>query len=250
MSIEVLLPAILAIFLVAGMVKGVLGFGLPIITMSLLPFVIPVEQAIVLSAIVQPFTNIFQLVSTGGYQRAIQVAWPVIATLVPGVAIGAWYLTSLDGRALLMIVGVTISAFALINLLGYRIAIRPERRVPAGLGFGLIAGIFGALTSLNGWAFILYLVGLDTPRDVFRGSIALLFLVSGTLISSSFWIVGLLDGKLALIGGAALATAFPGMWIGERIGRRIPADTFRKLLLVSLILIGTAMVIRAYLAGT
>ena len=239
-----LLFTVLCIFLFAGIVKGILGFGLPIITMSLLPFVIPVEMAIALSAVVQPATNIFQLISSGGIKKAVEFSWPVLATLIPGVSMGAWYLTSLDSNSLLLLIGFTITTYALFDLLGYKISIPLNKKVPAGLGFGLVAGIFGALTALNGWAFIMYLVGLNVERNVFRSTIALLFLVSGLLISSSFWLLGWLTGKVLVLGAVALLAAFPGMTIGNRIGERMSGTLFRKLILVALVFVGLFLAAR------
>ena len=233
---------ILLIFLIAGLVKGVLGFGLPIVTMSFLPFFVPVEQAIVLSAVVQPATNLFQLASAGGVRKAFLTGLPVLATLVPGVAFGAWYLTSLDGNTLLLLVGITIIAFSMFSLLGYQVLISERKRIPAGLGFGAVAGVVGALTSLNGWAFIMYLVGIGAERSVFRSTIALLFLVSGFLISSSFWILGLLNGTLLVIGLSTLCAAFPGMWFGNLLGSKLPAELFRRVLLSALVVIGVMLV--------
>jgi len=240
------LPIILAIFFIAGTVKGVMGFGLPIITMSALPFLIPVEQAIVLSAIVQPFTNIMQLLTSGGIKRAISLSWPVIIALLPGSLIGAWYLASLDSNTLLIFVGVTIFAFSALNLIGYQVTIPKSKSIVFGAGFGFIAGIFGVLTSLNGWAFIMYLVGLGATRQEFRSALAFLFLVSGFLISSSYWTLGLLSLQHVLIGGLALVAAFPGMWVGDRLGKRLPAEAFRKILLLALIFIGLLMIWRAF----
>ena len=220
------------------MVKGVLGFGLPIISMSILPFVMPVEKAIVLSAVVQPATNIFQLISSGGIRNSVEMAWPVLLTLVPGIALGAWYLTSLDSHTLLLLVGITIVFFSLLDLLGLKIAIAPSSRVPTGMATGIVAGVFGALTALNGWAFILYLVGLNVERQVFRSTIALLFLVSGFLISSSFWILGWLNLETFWLSLLAMLGAFPGMAIGDWIGKRIPGDLFRKIILGALVCIG------------
>ncbi|MGI9350605.1 MAG: sulfite exporter TauE/SafE family protein [Rhizobiaceae bacterium] len=229
---------VLCIFLFAGVVKGILGFGLPIITMSLLPFVIPVEMAIALSAVVQPATNIFQLISAGGVKKAVTLSWPVLAALIPGVAVGAWYLTSLDSKSLLILIGFTITTYALFDLLGYKVSIPPKKHIPVGFVFGFVAGIFGALTALNGWAFIIYLVGLNAERNVFRSTIALLFLISGLLISSSFWLLGWLTAKVLLLGCVALLAAFPGMTIGNRIGERLPGKLFRKLILTSLVFVG------------
>ncbi|MEM7215401.1 MAG: sulfite exporter TauE/SafE family protein [Pseudomonadota bacterium] len=233
-----LLISVFAIFLFAGMVKGVLGFGLPIVTMSLLPFIMPIEKAIVISAVVQPATNVFQLISAGGLRKSLKLAWPVLLLLVPGVMAGAWYLSALDGKTLLLLVGLTIVAYSMFDFLGYKIGIPATLKVPAGMVFGFVAGVFGALTALNGWAFIMYLTGLNVSRDTFRSTIALLFIVSGFLISSSFWIIGWLDKSAALLGALALLGAFPGMSIGNYFGAKISGDFFRKLILVALFGIG------------
>lgn len=243
-----LILSVVCIFMFAGVVKGILGFGLPIVTMSLLPFVIPVDMAIVISAFVQPATNIFQLISTGDLKRSVHTTWPVLVALVPGILLGAWYLTSLDSNTLLIVIGITIIGFSALNLAGYKMNISLSNKAPIGLAFGFVAGIFGALTSLNGWAFILYLMGLNVDRNQFRSSIALLFLVSGFLISSSFWVIGWLDLERAVIGILALVAAIPGMVAGNRIGEKLSGDLFRMLILYALVVIGFALLLQGIAA--
>lgn len=238
------IAAVLLVYFLAGTVKGVLGFGLPIITMASLPFLVDVQSAIVLSAVVQPATNIFQLISSGGVARAFKVSWPVLLTLIPGISLGAWYLTALDANTLLFLVGLTIVVFSVLELSGFRFSIQPKRRFAAGLGFGALAGVFGALTSLNGWTFIMYLMGIGLDRKDFRSAIGLLFLVSGFFISTSFWVVGILDMQLLLLGAVVLVPAFLGMWAGDLLGKKIPADLFRRLVLLALVLIGSAIALR------
>lgn len=240
MELHILIP-ILLIFLIGGIFKGVMGFGLPIIVMSILPFFVPVETAIVISAFVQPATNINQLVTAGGYRNAFNIAWPMILFLIPGIWIGSWFITSLDSSDILLIVGVTIIGFALIELLGFRLTITEAMRKPVGFVTGFLAGLAGALTSLNGWAFILYLMGLGVDRQSFRSAIALLFLVSGTFISAGFWTVGWLTWTIFLYGIAAIPPAFLGMWIGDKLGQKIPADQFRIYVLIALLFIGSSI---------
>lgn len=239
-----LLLLIAGIYLLAGFVKGVMGFGLPIITMSLLPFFASIETAIVLSAIVQPATNILQFYTAGQWREAFRIAKPIMLALVPGVVLGAWLLSFVSSSALLVLSGLTITLHSAYQLLGARFLISPKWRTASGIGFGFVAGTVGVLTSLNGWAFIIYLIACDVSRNLFRSAIALLFLVSGSLISASFWATGLLTGELFTIGMLMLLPAFGGMWIGELVGARLSNDTFRKLVLVSLVLIGCVIVYR------
>ncbi|MDJ0612786.1 MAG: sulfite exporter TauE/SafE family protein [Rhizobiaceae bacterium] len=235
---------IFLIYLLAGLVKGVMGFGLPIITMSLLPFFVSIETAIVLSAIVQPATNVFQFYLAKHWSEAFTLAKPVLIALVPGVVLGAWLLSLVSSSVLLVLAGMTITLHSLYQLKGARFIIPRDRQSNAGYWFGFVAGIVGALTSLNGWAFVIYLIACEVSRNLFRSTIALLFLVSGTLISGSFWLTGLLTTELLLIGLLMLVPAFVGMWLGERIGSRLSNDAFRKLVLSSLVIIGGVIVYR------
>jgi len=214
---------VFAIFLIAGTVKGVLGFGLPLITMSLLPFVIPVELAIVLSALVQPATNIGQLISTGGAKQAFNSTWPILLALVPSVALGAWFLLELEGNAHLLILGLTLIGFALHSLSGFIFKISKERQNIVGGVTGFVAGIVGILTSINGMFFIMY---------------------SGVLINSGFWFAGLLNQNNIVIGILVLIPCFAGMWIGNIIGNRIPNEVFRKMILYALLIIGCVFIWR------
>ena len=238
------LVMVFAIFLIAGSVKGVLGFGLPLITMSLLPFFIPVELAIVLSALVQPATNIGQLISTGGARHAFETTWPILLALIPSVALGAWFLSELEGNLHLFILGLTLIGFAIYSLSGFSVAISQARQTLVGGVTGLVAGFIGVLTSINGMFFIMYLVGIGADRQAFRAAIALLFIVSGVLINSGFWFAGLLNQNNIIIGVLVLAPAFLGMWVGNKIGDRIPNDLFRKLILYALLVIGCVFIWR------
>ena len=235
---------VFTIFFIAGCVKGVLGFGLPLITMSLLPFVIPVELAIVLSALVQPATNIGQLISTGGAKQAFQSTWTILLALVPSIALGAWFLSELEGNSHLIILGLTLIAFAVYSISGFSIAIPKVRQNLAGAITGLIAGGVGILTSINGMFFIMYLVGIGAGRQAFRAAIALLFIVSGVLINSGFWFAGLLNQNNVIIGALVLVPCFLGMWGGNLIGNRIPNDVFRKMILYALLVIGCIFIWR------
>lgn len=238
------LAVVLFIFFVAGSVKGILGFGLPLITMSLMPFFIPVELAIVLSAIVQPATNINQLITSGGAREAFKSTWTILLALIPSVALGAWFLKEIEGNSHMLILGITLICFSLYTISGHAFVIAKQRQNMVGGVTGLVAGIIGSLTSINGVFFIMYLVGIGASRQAFRSAIALLFIVSGVLISSGFWYADLLDKNNLIMGLIALIPCFVGMWVGNIIGERIPNDTFRKLVLSMLLVIGAVFVFR------
>src|SRR5437773_10842493 len=83
---EPLMILIAAAFLFAGFVKGVIGLGLPTVSMGLLAVTMPPGQAIAIVIVPAIVTNIWQTF-VGPYLRdIIRRLWP----LMVGTVIGIW----------------------------------------------------------------------------------------------------------------------------------------------------------------
>ncbi len=238
------LGAVLAIFLMGGFVKGALGFGLPIATISVLPLVIPVDMALAINTVVQPLTNLGQLFGSGHGWASVRRFWPMTVPLAVGVGVGASFVKGLDPETLLLILGLFVMAFTALSLRGVALPVGPRRERAAGLGTGFVAGLVGALTAANGPIFVMYLLGLRLPRQEFRGALGFLFIVSGALIAGGFWSVGFLDAGRAVLALLCIPSAFLGMWAGDRAAGRLPAEAFRLAVLIALFGLGAAFVMR------
>jgi len=83
---EPILLFVIAAFLLAGVVKGVIGLGLPTVSVGLLATAMPPSRAIAIVIVPAIITNIWQTF-VGPYLRDIvRRLWPLMA----GTAIGAW----------------------------------------------------------------------------------------------------------------------------------------------------------------
>ncbi|MGF1500591.1 MAG: sulfite exporter TauE/SafE family protein [Paracoccaceae bacterium] len=235
---------ILGAFLAGGLVKGVLGFGLPLITMSILPFFAPLDLALAINILVQPVSNLGQLFGSGVARETMRRFWVFVPTLGIGVAAGTAFLSGLSPETLLLCIGAMVMAFSVVQLTGARIAIPARHETAGGAVTGLLAGVAGALTTVNGPLFILYLVGCEVDRTVFRATLAYLFIVSAVFIAGGFASIGILTTERVGIAAVCLAPIFAGMWLGNRMGRRLPQALFRRLVLVALFGIGANFVAR------
>src|SRR3546814_12236097 len=77
-----LLAYILAVFLLAGIVKGVVAFGLPLVTIPLLSLTMPVPHAIVLSLLPVLCSNVAQAYMCRRGLPALRLIWPLLVPLV------------------------------------------------------------------------------------------------------------------------------------------------------------------------
>src|SRR5215204_3452427 len=80
----------LAVFLLAGTIKGLVGLGLPTITIALTSLVLPLTEAIALIALPTIFTNIWQAAIGGQFWVILQRQWPLIVTLVISLYLTMW----------------------------------------------------------------------------------------------------------------------------------------------------------------
>ena len=66
----------LAVFLIAGVVKGLVGLGLPTITIALTALVLPLSESMALIALPTIFTNIWQASVGGRFRQILRRQWP------------------------------------------------------------------------------------------------------------------------------------------------------------------------------
>ncbi len=86
-----LLPHVLLItdtFLLAGMVKGVIGLGLPTVAMGLLGLAMPPAYAAALLLVPSLVTNVWQLLAGPRFGALFRRLWGMILGIVAGTLAG------------------------------------------------------------------------------------------------------------------------------------------------------------------
>ncbi len=75
---------VIAVFTVAGMIKGTIGLGLPAVSMGLLSMAMSPFQAATLLIIPSMVTNFWQLFAEGHVLRLMKRFWPLLLGIVIG----------------------------------------------------------------------------------------------------------------------------------------------------------------------
>src|SRR5260370_8829010 len=71
----------LAVFLLAGTVKGLVGLGLPTVTIALTSLVLPLPEAIALISLPTVVSNVWQATVGGKFWIIVRRQWPLIVPL-------------------------------------------------------------------------------------------------------------------------------------------------------------------------
>jgi uncharacterized membrane protein YfcA len=235
-------------FVLGGVVKGLAGFGLPLIVISLTSIFMPIEAALAINVIPPFLLNLWQ---TGGTQGAV-ATWrsysPLLIGLPIGIAIGAFFAAALDANWLIGAVGAVTLAYCVSEFAGWRLQLSPAQVSPAGLATGFVSGFLGSLTTVTGPPVVIYLLAAKATPETFKSALGLFFLAAGIMLALAFASIGFLTPKLALIGALMAIPAATGMWLGRQLSRYVDAGLFRRIVLVLLAILGSNLLRRAVFA--
>ncbi len=249
LSSEIWILALL-ITLLAGFIKGAVGFAMPLIMVSGLSSILPPHLAVagvILPIVVSNLTQTFRA-GAGPAAQAVRDFWRYILIVCAAILVFAQFLPGMEPATFYLILGIPVVVLSLIQVAGVRMSIAPAQRWWVEWVVGLVSGMMGGLAGTWGPTTVLYLLAIDTPKArqmvvqgviYGLGSIALLL----AHIQS-----GILNGGTVQFSAILLVPALAGQWVGFRIQDRLDPVLFRRLTLIVLVATGLNLVRRG-LAG-
>jgi uncharacterized protein len=238
MSFEPLLFLIAAVFMLAGFVKGVIGLGLPTVSMGLLAVAMPPAQALAIVIVPAVVTNIWQTF-VGPYLRdIIRRLWPLMAGTVVGIRLNAGALTGPSARYGAIALGVLLVIYAMVGLskFAFKVARRDEKWV--GGIVGIVTGLISASTGVQVIPSMPFMQAIGLERDELVQALGVFFTVATLALAFNLTASGLLKASTALPGAIAMAFSFAGMFIGQAVRSRMPGEAFRRWFLIAMIFLG------------
>ncbi len=228
-----------------GFVKGVVGVGLPMISVPLMSFVVPPYVAAALVVLPVFPANIIQIRAGGPLLTKIKRFWPISAGIAIGTFASAPFLIAANPRVLQFIVACIVALYALQRFRKHQLSIKPRYEMPLGLASGAFAGAIGGITMLVGPLIVIYMAALRLERDVFVGSIAFVYLVTTFSIGLALAKYDQLTPTLITASILACVPAIIGVLTGSWCRKYISQTVFDKLLTVMILAIALSMFARA-----
>ena len=233
-----------------GVVKGTVGFAMPLVMISGMGAFLPPE--LIVAGIVIPIVtaNILQVARSGlGQARAGFRDYRLFTAIVcVAILVSAQILTSIPADTMFLILGVPVVTLCAVQLAGLKIRIRSAWRLPFSVLAGLIAGALGGLAGTWGPPTVLYLLAVDTPKTRQIAVQGVIYGAGSVMLLLGHLQSGVLNRETILFSALLLPPALIGMWMGFRIQDRLDQDKFRRITLIVLIAAGLNLVRRG-LAG-
>jgi uncharacterized membrane protein YfcA len=241
--LDAALIAIIAVFILAGAVKGVLGLGLPTIAMGLLAVTMTPGQAAAMLVVPSLLTNVWQMLGGPFLWTLIKRLGGMLIAVCIGTWLGAGWLTGPYGRYGVIALGLSLIGYAILGLSAVRIAFPRSQEIWLGPLVGLVTGLITAATGVFVIPAVVYLQGIGLEKEELVQALGLSFTVSTVALSFNLIGAGVLNVSLAASVVAALVAAVVGMWIGQSVRLRLAQATFRRWFFIGLLALGV------YLAG-
>ncbi len=230
--------AIAATFLLAGAVKGVIGFGLPTVSLGLLTLLLGIEPAMALMLAPSLATNFWQAIA-GGHGRAIAARlWPFLAAATGAIWIGAALASRIDVALLSALLGVLLALYGMIGLVRPAPGVTPATERWAGPAAGALTGVLTGMTGSFMLPGVPYLQALGLPRGALIQAMGMLFTLSTLALGLALTWRGQLGPEIGLASIAAILPAIGGMVLGARLRSRLAEETFRHVVFAALTLLG------------
>ncbi len=228
----------------AGVLKGSIGFGAPLVAIALLAMLVGIRTAVILGPIPWVLANLVLLLRRPVDRAAVRRFLPIMVTLVPATFLGSVLLATVNTAALSTAIGVITLAFVALTVAGAHLRVPTRAERPASLLLGAGAGVLNGSTSIPGPLFVIYLTGLALDQRAFVYGITLLLLAGNVAQVVSYAGLGLYSTD-RLLGSLALAPAFLlGQQLGFRIHDRLDPVRFRRIVLVVVTLSGANLLAR------
>jgi uncharacterized membrane protein YfcA len=227
-----------ATFLLAGAVKGVIGLGLPTVSLALLTAASDLTTAMTLLLFPSFLTNLWQAVVGGAAREIMARTWPFLLAATLTIPLGALALGHLPLPALSALLGGLIITYAGGSLAGLRLELSPAAARASGPMFDLVNGVLTGMTGSFVVPGVMYHQALGLPRDSLVQSMGILFTLSTLVLGLALARGGVLLSENVTLSAMAVLPAFLGMWIGQRLRARLSETVFRRIFFVSLIALG------------
>ena len=222
------------VFCLAGFVKGMVGLGLPTVSLGLLSIIVDLPTAMVLLVMPSLATNVWQALAGGHIGPLWRRLWLFLLMAVVMVHLGAQLSTLVETKFLHRCLGALLLLYAISGLITKPPQSSPRLEKILGPVCGAANGLFTGLTGTLFVPGVMFLQSIGLPRDALVQAMGMLFAASTASLGLALYRHDLMPLSLGILSAVALLPALVGMQIGLGLRQHLSQDLFRQLFLIAL----------------
>ncbi|MCB8889904.1 sulfite exporter TauE/SafE family protein [Vreelandella malpeensis] len=220
--------------LIAGIVKGAIGSGVPVIVVPVFTMLYNVQTAIAVLLASNLFSNLIQVWQNRRHLLPLRFLAAFSLAGCAGILVGTWGLVALSHDLLSLGVAGAIVLYLVIKLLKRKMAMPMDVARRLVLPVGFVAGILQGAAGMSAPASITFLNAMRLERRVYIGSISVFFGAVTVVQAPALLVTNILTLELAAYSMAAFVVIALAMPLGAALGKRLPYVWFDNLIMLLL----------------
>jgi uncharacterized membrane protein YfcA len=236
---------VIGTFLIAGAVKGVIGLGLPTVSLALLTVALDLPTAMALLLAPSFFTNLWQSVMGGNAKAILSRLWPFFGMATVTVWIGVAALTRLNPSLPTALLGALLVTYSVVNLSGITLTIPTRYETWAGPLIGSANGVLTGMTGSFVVPGVMFLQAIGLSREVLIQAMGMLFTASTLALAAALQRANFLTVQHSVLSAAAVIPAIVGMIAGQRIRQSLSEERFRTVFFGAILVLGAYIIANA-----
>jgi uncharacterized membrane protein YfcA len=229
-------------FVLAGFVKGVIGMGLPTITVGVLSLVLSPAEAVALMLVPSLLTNVWQGLAGPHFTTIVRRLWPTMLGICAGTwlagFVGIGFLTPEAASRGRIALGVTLVVYAALGLLDIRFRLRAGTEPWLGPVVGVATGLLSAATGVYMIPAVPYYQAIGFDKDELVQAQGVSYTVSTFALAALLLSNGVLHATNASLSLSAVAPAAIGMMLGQVVRGRVRPEVFRLCFYLGMLALG------------
>lgn len=233
---------IFIIYFTGFFIKGLAGFGDPLITTPAL--------SLFLDNLVITPNNLILSIPSNGYivwkswkTFSIKKALPVLAFVLLGVIPGSFLLKYAESRILKMCLGLLVLGIGIEMLTRNRAKPVSHNSVAMAI-VSFCSGITAGLYGINLF-FVAYLERTVKGREAFRGNICFIFFFESVFRAAVYLANGIFTVDILIFSAISLPGMLLGLIAGGRVDHRLSDKSLRYIVILMFMLAGASILVKS-----
>lgn len=234
--------AIFATYAFAATAKGITGLGFSTTCLPILVLFMGLKDALALVVIPSICSNLVVMRQAGRFGETVRRFWPMLLALLPGLVLGLWTLSRIDGVQAGAVLGVMLLLWCAFSVA------KPDLRLPSNWErplapiSGCVTGFINGVTGSQVMPAVPFLMMLNMERNLFVQAINCSFTLSSVVMAIGLGTLGLFDLQDVVISAVGTCFVFLGLQAGAAVRDRLSERLFRNAVLAMLTVMSLSLI--------
>jgi uncharacterized protein len=228
----------------AGILKGATGLGYASCALPFLTVAIGLQEAMVVVLLPAMATNFGLALATGHFVETLHRFKRLYVAMLPGIICGIWLLIWIDQHLATRFLGLVMVSYVILALTRPLMAIPTNLQCVLQYPTGFLNGVITGVTGAQVMPLFPYIMGLHMDPSRTVQAINLAVMIASTALGIGLLVAGVMTRDTFLFSIIGTVPALAGVGIGNRVRQFLPVERFRRIVLLTLLVIGTLLVLR------